>query len=485
MLVSLYTVRIVLEALGAEDFGIFNVVGGIVVLFTSLNWAMTSATQRFLNFALGQNDVEQVRNVYSASLVIHVLVALLIVVLAQTVGLWFFYTWLNIPAERQTAAFVVYQFSVATAMIGVLQVPYRATIIAYEKMSFFATISIVEAVLRLGVVFLLPIILFDKLVVYAFLVNVTGIVVFLIHKVYCNRTFESARFRYCRDKGLFRQLLGFSGWNFFGEVANVSRGHGSNLLINVFHGVTVNAAMGIATQVNSAVYQFVSNFQVAFSPQIIKLYSAKEYDYFMRLIFRTAKMSFCLLFFFVLPLYINAEFVLRIWLSNVPEYAVVFTQLILLFSLVSAISGPLVTSIRATGDIKKYQIIISFLIFVNLPLSLLFLWLGFSPIWVLIVRIASEALNLIWRIIFLGGKIKLPVMVFFREVILPLFVIVVGTVFFTAFIQNLFIGDWSRLIVSCIVSIVTIGSMTYWIGLSRHERGLLQNWIKNRMQKKA
>lgn len=297
MLVSLYTVRVVLEVLGAEDYGIYNMVGGVVVLFTFLNTAMTSATQRFLNFALGQNDTEQARDVYSASLVIHALISVLVVVLAQAVGLWFFYNVLNIPPERQAAAFAVYQFSVAATVIGILQVPYRATIIAYEKMSFFAMLSIIEAGLRLGVVFLLPVILFDKLIVYAFLVCITGIVVLLMYKLYCNKTFETARFRYCRDKELFRQLLGFSGWSVFGGVASVSRDQGTNVLLNIFHGVTVNAAMGIATQINSAVYQFVSNFQTAFRPQIVKSYSAKEYDYFMQLIFRTAKASFCLLFF--------------------------------------------------------------------------------------------------------------------------------------------------------------------------------------------
>ena len=482
MLINLYAVRVVLEILGTEDFGIFNVVGGVVVLFAFLNGAMTSATQRFLNFALGRNDTEQVRNVYSASLVIHVLIAVLVVILAQTVGLWFFYVWLNIPPERQDAAFVAYQFSVATTVISILRVPYRATIIAHEKMSFFAMVSIVEAMLMLGIVFLLPLVIFDKLIVYSFFVFVAGIVVLLVHKVYCNKTFEIAHFRYCRDKELFRQLIGFSGWSILGVVATSSRTQGTNIVLNIFHGVTVNAAMGIAMQVNSAVSLFVGNFQTAFTPQIIKSYSAKDYDYFMRLIFRTSKAAFCLSFLFVLPLYINADFVLKIWLGNVPEYAIAFTRLFLISSLImNAVAGPLWISIRATGDIKKYQIISSSFSFAGLPLSILLLWLGFSPVWILVLRVCQDVLYLVWLVFFLGGRIELPVIGFFREVILPALIIAGLSALMSTFVYNLFIGDWSKLIATCLISTVSIVCLMYWIGLTKQEKFLLQNWVRKKV----
>jgi len=481
LLVSLYTVRVVLETLGVEDYGIFNVVSGVVLLFAFLPAAMASATRRFLNFALGQNDMEQARNVYSVSLILHALIAALIILLAQTVGLWFFHTWLNIPSERQAAAFIVYQLSIMITAMGVLQVPYNATIIAYEKMSFFAALSLIEVLLRLGIVFLLPLILLDKLIAYAAFICIAVIVIFLVHKIYCNRTFKIARFRYCTDKNLFGRLLGFFTWSAFGEVANVSRVHGTNMLVNIFHGVTVNAAMGIATQVNAAVYQFLSSFQTVFNPQIIKLYSAKEYDHFMRLVFRTSKISFCLLLFFVLPLYINAEFVLRLWLGNAPEYTVAFIHLVLSSSLLMAIAGPLLVSIQATGDIKKYQLITSCLIFANLPLSLFFLWIGFSPVWVLITRIGLDALILVWQIFFLGRKIKLPVRRFFCEVVVPIFIIMGTTILTTVFIYNLFIGEWSKLIASCIISTITIACLMYCIGLNKQEKILFWNWIRTKL----
>jgi len=481
MLVSLYTVRVILGVLGAEDYGISSVVSGIVILFTFLNGAMSSATQRFLNFAMGRNDTEQARNIYSISFVIYALIAILVVVLTQTIGLWFFQTWLNIPPERQVAAFVVYQFSVVGTVIGIFRAPYGATIIAHEKMSFFALLSIIEVALRLGVVFLLPIFPFDKLMAYAFLTFITGIVIFVIQKVYCNKMFEIAHFRLCRDKKLFRQLLGFSSWRLFSFVGLVGKNQGINILINIFHGVTVNAAIGIATQVNSAVYQFVVNFQTAFNPQIVKSYSAKDFDYFMNLVFRTAKLSFFLLLFFVLPLYLNADFVLLIWLNNVPEYTVPFTQLLLLSSLMTAIVGPLWMSIQATGDIKKYELIANCFVLANLPLSLFFLWIGFSPVWVLIIRVGLDVLMLVWRVFFLGKKIKLPVVGFFSEVIAPTVIIAGISLFITVFVRNLFINDWSRLIVSGVVSTVSIGFLTYWIGLNRHEKTLLHGLIKKRI----
>jgi len=484
MLVSLYTVRVVLNTLGAEDYGIYNIVGGVVVMFTFLNGAMTAATQRFLNFAMGENDTEQIRNVYSISFVIHILIAVLIIVLAETIGLWFFYAWLNIPYERQSVALIVYQFSVVATAINIIMVPYRATIIAHEKMSFFALISIVEVLLKLGTAFLLVIILFDKLAVYAFLLSVVGLVVFVIHKIYCNKMFEIAHFRYCKDKQLFQQLIGFSGWSVFGSFSNVSNSRGTNILLNIFYGVTVNAAMGVATQVNAAVYTFVSNFQTAFRPQIVKSYAAKDYDYFKRLIFQTSKVSFYLLFFFVLPLSINAEFVLRVWLKNVPEYAVVFTQLMLLNSLETAISGPLMMSIQATGDIRKYQLIGSILMFANLPLSLLFLWFGFSPVWVLIIRIVLNILTIIWRIIFSSKKIGLPIMSFLREVIVPVVLITIICSLLTMFFQSFFV-DWTRLILSCIISTMSIGCLVYWIGLNKQEKMSLKDKIAKSLDGKT
>ena len=480
MLVGLYTVRMVLSILGTEDYGIYNVVAGMVVFFTFLNGAMTSSIQRFLNFALGQKDTEHARNVYSVSFTIYVLIAILIVVLSQTVGLWFFHTQLNIPAERQQAAFAVYQFSVVALIIGILQIPYRATIVAYEKMSFFAMLSIVEALFKLANVVILKFTTFDKLMVYAFFICIAETVIFFIYKLYCNRAFVIARFRYCKDRELFRQLLAFSGWSFFGSLASLGRDQGAHILVNIYFGVGINAAMGIASQVGAGVYSCLINFLSASDPQIIKSYSVKDYEYFMQLIFWITRLSFCLLLLFVLPLLINLEFVLKIWLNNVPEYTAAFTRLILLSSLISAIAGPLSTSIRATGDIKRYQLILSCFVLACLPLSLIFLWMGFGPLWIIVINTGLDALSVLWFIFFLRGRINLHVVTFFCKVIVPMFIIAGISTVITIFLGSFFVG-WGRLIATSIISTINITCLMYVIGLNKQETVLVKNWIKCRV----
>jgi O-antigen/teichoic acid export membrane protein len=480
MLVSLYTVRVVLEILGAENYGIYNVVSGVVVLFSFLNSAMSSATQRFLNYSFGQNNKEKARNVFSISFLIYFLLSILLIVLVETIGLWFLNTQLNIPSERRVAALIAYQISIAATVINILRIPYNATIIAYERMQFFALVGIIEGILKLVIVFLLKFSPIDSLIYYAFLVFLVGLVIFYIYKIYCNLNFEIAHFRYCKDKKLFGQLAGFFGWSAFGGFANVSNSQGTNILLNVFFGVTVNAAMGIAMQINTAIYQFVSNFQTAFNPQIIKSYAVKDYNYFIKIIFQTSKISFYLLFFFALPLYINADLILKIWLKDVPEYTVKFTRLILIFSLIDAISGPLWMSIQATGNIKNYQLIVSGFIFANLPLSYLFLIIGFSAEWVLIIRVIINAITTIWRLFFLRNKINLPVVRYLFYVIIPIVIIsfISGTIL--ALLHSHFFG-FSGLFISCFASVICTAILIYFVGLQNHEKKLLIGWAKDRI----
>ena len=479
MLVSLYTVRLVLNNLGTEDYGIYNIVGGVVVLFTFMNSAMTNTTQRFLNFALGKNDTEQVRNVFSISFIILSIISLLFVLLAQTFGLFFFNTLLNIPTERQSAAFIVYQLSIVTTVIGIYRIPYNATILAYEKMSFFALLSLFEAGLKLLVVLLLPIFLFDMLIMYAILILATGVIITLVFKVYCNRTFETARFKYTKDKKLLSELANFSGWSLLGDITRLVKRNGVNILLNIFHGVTVNAAMGIATNVNAAIFRFVGNFQTAFKPQIVKSYSTNDHDYFIKLIFTTSKLSFCLLLFFVLPLLINLDFVLGIWLGYVPEFVVIFTKLFLLSSLIEAIDGPLWMSIQATGNIKKYQLILSCFMYANLPLSFLFLRMGFSPAWPLIIKLSLDFISLVWRIFFLGELIKLPVSKFFRSVIMPVSIVAVISTVITNISFNIFKLDLLSLVFSSIISTIVIGFSVYFLVLNRDEKDFVHNKAKS------
>lgn len=477
MLVSLYTVRVVLNTLGAEDYGIFNVVAGVVVLFSFVNNAMATSVQRFLNFYLGKNDTEKTRNVYSASLVIHGVICLIFVVLAETVGLWFVNAKLNIPTGRSNAAFWCYQAAVITTLANIMRVPYNAVIIAYEKMSFFVGLSIVETVLKLAVVFLLKVSNFDKLIFYSFLLAAVSFIILAIYKFYCNKNFEIAHYKKVQDKGLRKELVSFSGWSLFGAVANVANSQGTNIVLNIFTNVTVNAAMGIANQVNAAVYSFVSNFQTAFNPQLVKNYAAGEKKELNQLIFRASKFSFLLLWLIVLPLSLNLETVLTLWLKNVPDYSVGFVQLILVCSLVDCMTYSIAVAVQASGNIKFYQIIISCFIFANLPLSILFLFLGMSPYSVLFIRFFLCLLILVFRVVYLTFSQSFPVRNFIFQVLLKCAFIVAVSFFITKLLTSHLAG-LGYFICSCLFSVLVIFVLSFPILFTPEERKYAFSFIR-------
>ena len=485
MLVSLYTSRVVLQTLGVDDFGIYNVVGGVVVLFSFLNAAMSSATQRFLNFELGKKDLVQVARVFSMSLTVHWVIAGTVLILAETIGLWFLNSELNIPAERMIAANWVYQFSVASTLLGILLVPYNATIIAYERMAFYAWASIINVLLRLGIVYLLVIGSWDKLILYAILTFVVGVIMQIIHVLYCRFSFpQTSRYKFFRDKKLFRELISFSGWSLFGGVANMSAIQGINIVMNIFCGVAVNAAMGIANQVNNAVYQFVSSFQTAFQPQIVKLYSSGEQEAFIRLIFRASKISYFMMFLLTLPLLLNMDFVLGIWLGEVPEFAADFARLTLGYALVDALSGPLWMSVQATGKIRNYQILVSSFIFANLPLSILLLWLGVSPIWVLACKVFINVGITIWRAFYLKEKIGLPTWQFLWDVLGRACAVSTFSAIPTLWVWSSIDADnmWMKVFASSVVAVGVTVVVVFFLGFPRDERSAFVRIIRSHLR---
>ena len=477
MIVSLYTVRVVLNTLGAEDYGIYNVVAGVVVLFSFVNNAMATSTQRFLNFNLGKDDTEKTQQTYSSSLLIHIGIALIFVILAETIGLWFVNTKLNIPQERHSAAMWCYQFSIITTVFNILRVPYNAVIIAYEKMSFFAWVSIVEAVLKLLVVYLLIISPLDKLVAYVILLTSVSIIVLFCYKIYCNKKFEITHYKRITDYSLVKEILGFSGWSLFGATANVANNQGTNIVLNMFTNVTVNAAMGIANQVNNAVYSFVSNFQTAFKPQLVKSYAAGKKEEFNGLIIRSAKFSFYLLWIIVLPLTLNLDFVLQIWLKNVPDFSIGFVKLILLYSLFESINGPLWLAVQATGKIKKYQIIVSCLIFSNLPFSIIAFSLGANPYCVLIIRIILECFITIFRLLYLNRTQKFSIGSYLKNVMIPVLVVMIVSFFITSLISSYFSG-LVFFFGSCAISVIVNMLLVCFVGINKNERKMIVCFIK-------
>lgn len=470
MLVSLYTSRVILNTLGVEDFGIYNVVGGVVSMFAFFNSAMSSATQRFLSYEIGKGNFVQLRKTFNATQVIHIGIAVFIFILAETIGLWFVKNYLVIPAERMDAAIWVYHFSVLSFMVSVIQVPYNATIIAHERMNVYAYVSILEVSLKLLIVFLLVGISFDKLKLYGLLYFVVVLIIATIYRIYTRRNFEESKFEVVKDRQLYKTLISYSGWNLFGNIAVVAKGQGVNILLNLFFGPVVNAARGIATQVQSAVQGFVTNFQMAVNPQIIKSYATDEKEYMTSLIIRSSKFSFYLLFLLSLPIILEIDQILKMWLKIVPDYAPIFTVLVLVIILITCISGPLMTATQATGKIRTYQIVVGTLQFFILPISYLFLKLGYTPEVTLYVAIFVEIVALFFRLIFLKHLINFPVKKYIKEVIIKNILIVISAVSLPLIIKISFDISIFRLFVVLTVSLIWTLLIEYLIGFNKNER---------------
>ena len=478
MLVQLYTSRVVLQLLGVEDFGIYNVVGGIVVLFSFFNVSMSSATQRFLNYYLGKNDTEMVKKTFSTSMSFHIVISFLMVILAESIGYWFLNHKLNIPALRLHSANIIYQFSIVSTILGVLQVPYSASVIAHEKMSFFAILGILEAILRLFIVFTLSLGEFDKLVQYGFLVAIMNFILLAIRYYYCKKEFGPlSTYQPSIDKILIKKMIGFFGWSLFGSVANIGKKQGLNMVINIFCGVGVNAAVGIADKVSMIVYQFVSSFQTAFQPQIVKSYSSNDFDYFHSLIIRGAKFSYYLLFLIFLPLVFNLDFVLKLWLVNVPQYTEIFCFWFLIYCLVDALSGSLWMSVQATGVIRNYQIIVSSIILLTLPFSILALHLGAGPESAAIVYAMVNLVSFIWRILYLQNKIQLSAFIYLKKVILPVFLTTILSIIVPFCLKNLILNPsntWFNFFILTSISILCVAGSVYFIGLTKGEKAFVK-----------
>ena len=482
MAVTLYTSRVVLDALGVEDFGIYNIVGGVVVLFSFLNSAMASATQRFLNYELGRGDIHEVQRVFSMSMTAHLSIAALVLLLAETIGLWFVWSYIKVPPGRETAAIWCYQFSVLTSCIQIVRIPYNACIIAYERMSFYAYISILEVVLRLLVVFPLLLDGFDRLVLYSLLMSVVALLVLYLYKTVCNRRFPVSRYRFFWDSSLYKRLMSFSGWSLFGGVANVGAQQGLGIVLNIFFGVAVNAAMGIANQVSQAVYSFVSNFQTAFNPQIIKSYAAGDRAHFEKLLFYGSKYSYFLLFLLSLPVLLNCDFLLSVWLKEVPPHAAAFSELIILFLLLDALSAPLWIAVQAMGNIRNYQLMISSIILLSLPLGYVALKLGMPPESVLVVRVVVNAGALAARIVYLYRRISFPAGRYLKEVVLSVLLVTACSVPLPLWLGSI-AGSWSGLLLTGFASLLLVPAAIYVFGLRREERAYFLRLVHEKIKR--
>lgn len=478
MIVSLYTSRIVLKALGVEDFGIYNVVGGIVLMFSFLNSSMTSATQRFFSYELGKNNQEQLRKVFIMSVNIHAIISIIIVLFAETVGLWFLNEKLNISPERLEAANWVFQFSLFSFIVSINAVPYNAAIVAHERMNIYAYVSIFEALAKLGIVFLLLGIHYDKLKLYSFLIFCIALLTFVIYRIYCKRKLPSTNYYPIWNRDLFTTLTSYAGWNIFGNLAHVTMAQGINILLNIFFGPVVNASRAIAFQVYSAVSGFVSNFQMALNPQIIKSYASDDKVLMHQLIFRGARFSFFMLYFLVLPILLEAESVLLWWLGIVPAYSVLFLRLVLLNLLVDSFSGPLMTGAQASGRIKMYQLVVGGLLILNLPVSYLFLKFGFDPQITMIISIFISVVALFSRLYIISPLINLSIFKFISNVLNKALLIGITAIIIPFVIRMIMDPGFLRFLIVCISSAISTCFFVYYLGLQMEERSFVNSKLE-------
>ena len=484
MVVNLFTVRIILKALGVVDYGIYNVVGGIVSMFSFLSVTMASASQRFFAFDLGQNNFTRLKQTFSLTFLTYIGLSLIILILCETIGVWFLNTQMNIPAERMSAANWVFQFSIFSFLLTIMNAPYMSVIIARERMAAYAYISIVEVLLKLLIVYLLLLFAFDKLKVYAVLMFVSSAIVTFLYRIYSIKQFAECKFSYYWDGKRLKEMLSFAGWNMIGSVSNILRSQGINILLNIFFNPAVNAARAIAYQINSALTNFTSNFYMAVKPQIVKSYSSGNINDMHNLIYGSSKFAFYLMMILSLPLLFKTEYILSLWLENVPEYATLFTRLIILNSLLEVFSQPLVSAVQAVGNLRKYQVTVSVIYLFNIPISYIALKIGYPPESTMIISLILVCISFIPRLAICKQVVGISIREYLYKVIfkvsLVLFISSISIYFIANYLTTSFLG----LIYLIIIELFLVTAIIVLLGLSKGERLFLFNYIKHGKYKK-
>ena len=483
MAINFYTARIVLDILGATDYGIYNLVGTVVVVFSFLKSSLSEATQRFINYEMGRSaNIIELRNVFSTCLNCYLILISIVVVIGEL--FWFFgNNWLNIPNDRMESANFSFHIVLLTFVVNIIHIPYNAAIIANEKMGVFAKISIIEALLKLLLIYCISYFSFDKLKLYALLMLLNASIISFIYIIYCHYKFELCHYIISFKTSLFKRIISFTGWNMLGSLSGVLSESGVGLLFNTFCGVLLNTAIGLSNQINNALIGFTTGFQTAFKPQLVKSYAAKQIDELQRLLFRSSKFSFFLFFLISIPLVFNMQFLLSIWLNEVPKYVVPFSQIILIGSLIDATSGVFYSTIGATGKIKKYQISISFVFLLHFFTTLILLYLGANYIWVFFSRLLTRGLiNFIIGLYFIKKQVRISILGYFKNTIKPIILVAILPLI-GILLLNKFLGNSQLLYViinSMVFELLAIYSIYKW-GLTLNERKGIFNIIKTKI----
>lgn len=477
LIITLFTSRIVLKSLGFDDFGLYNVIGGVVTLFAFLRSSMSSSTQRFLAYEMGSSTADNLRHVFCVCLTTHILLALVLFALAETIGLWFLNTHINIPVGREEAANWIYQFAVLSLCMNMVSLPYDADIVSNERMGYFAFLSILDAVLKLAIAYIVLYTKGDNLILYgALMMGISALNLFL-NWIYCRMKFAETRFSFFWNKAMFLRIFSFSGWTIYGQLAVVGSNQGTNILVNIFHSVAANAAMGVGHQVNSALTGLVSNFQTAFKPQITKSYASGDYEYLTSLTNYASKISFFLLFLVSLPIILNIEWVLQLWLERVPAHAGELCIVFIIASLCNAVSAPLWMNIFATGRVRNYQLGLSAAYVAELIAVYVLFRMGYP----LVVGVSMKAvLNFVVVFVRLyythTTQPQFSLVGYSRQVLLPVFCAAILTIAVSLPVTNMTNNDLIRLSLTPIIVIVSI-ALAYFVGLNKREKKSLRNLI--------
>lgn len=475
MLVTLFTSRIILETLGVEDFGIYCVVAGIVAIMGFLNSSMTTTTQRYITYELGKDNYKRLRLVFNSCFWILGILSVIIIIVSESFGLWLLYHKMQIPAHRMYAAVWAFQCSILTAVISIMSVPYNAIIIAYERMSVFAYISLLEVVLKLGIVYILIVSPFDKLIMYSILFVLVQLFICVLYILYCLKKFPETKCMFVFYRPLIIELSYYTGWNFFGNLAGVAYTQGLNILLNIFFGPVVNAARGISVQVQNAVAQFSNNFQMAVNPQITKSYAIGDYISMHRLVGFSCKYTFFLMLLISLPVLIETKIILALWLKVVPDYTVEFLRLMIVITIIDAISNPLMVAITSTGKVKIYQTVIGVILLSILPLSYVVLKWGGVPSSVFIVHLSLNIIAFMVRIYLARSLIKLDIKDFLFKIVGRCILVAFIAILLPLFYSLVFTHDFLTFCFSCVLSFVSVLVTVFFAGLNSSERYFIKS----------
>lgn len=478
--IGLYTVRAILNLLGETDYGIYNVVGGCVTMLSFISGTLSTSSQRYFSMHIAQNNTQNLNQWFCLNINLYAIIAIACIVLLESIGLWFINTQLTIPEGRIFAANIVYQLSVLSFCIGIFQVPYMALVIAHEKMNAFAYIGVIEGIAKLVIVVILSYTYFDRLIMYGILLCLVSIAITFAYIIYCRKHFNESKYKFYWNNNKIKELASFSNWHLLGTISNVIRGQGINILLNVFFSPVVNAARAIAYQVENAVLQLNNNFFVAVKPQIYKYYSLKETENLHTLIFRSTQMSFFLTSILSLPLLFESNYVLTLWLIEVPEYAVIFTRIILVMGIIDSSNGAMICPILATGEIRNFYIATGLIYIATLPISYIALKLGAQPYVVMIIALIISIITMFVRMYFLKIQINLTISKYIK-MISSIFISIIITVIPLLLISQTFDQGIVRLICSIIVSTISLIVTYYYFVITNSDRKLILSYVKNRI----